>query len=67
MTEENPKQYAQKAQEHLQDMIQDLRDDVSMFEDEPQMKALLETSAEVLGGLHKAFQHYEQKSEAAWR
>jgi hypothetical protein len=31
------------------------------------LKAMFETSAEVLGGLRKAFQDYEQKNEAAWR
>ena len=28
---------------------------------------MFETSAEVLGGLVKAFHDYEQKNEAAWR
>jgi hypothetical protein len=28
---------------------------------------MLETSAEVLGELQKAFRDYEQKSEPAWR
>ena len=35
--------------------------------DEPQFKAMFETSAEVLGGLVKAFDDYERKNEAAWR
>jgi hypothetical protein len=35
--------------------------------DEPQLKAMFETSAEVLGGLIKAFRDYEQKNESAWR
>jgi hypothetical protein len=35
--------------------------------DEPQFKAMFEASAEVLGGLIKAFRDYEQKNEAAWR
>jgi hypothetical protein len=43
-----------------------LRKDIDKL-DEPQLKAIFETSAEVLGGLVKAFQHYEQKSENAWR
>jgi hypothetical protein len=34
---------------------------------EPQLKAMFETSAEVLGGLIKAFRDYEQKNESAWR
>jgi hypothetical protein len=35
--------------------------------DEPQLKAMFETSAEVLGGLSKAFDDYERKNEAAWK
>ncbi len=33
--------------------------------DEPQLKAMFETSAEVLTGLAKAFEDYERKNEAA--
>jgi hypothetical protein len=43
-----------------------LREDIERV-DEPQLKAMFETSAEVLGGLVKAFKHYEQKNESAWR
>jgi hypothetical protein len=47
--------------------IQDhLREDIAKV-DEPQLKAMFETSAEVLGGLLKAFSDYEKKNEAAWR
>jgi hypothetical protein len=67
MAIENPEDYAQKTREHMKEMIDDLRGDIDMFDDDPQIKALLETSAEVLGGLCNAFEHYEQKSEAAWR
>jgi hypothetical protein len=35
--------------------------------EEPRAEALFETTAEVLGGLKKAFEHYEEKSEEAWR
>jgi hypothetical protein len=34
---------------------------------EPKAQALFETSAEVLTGLAKAFDDFENKSEAAWR
>jgi hypothetical protein len=43
-----------------------LREDIQKV-DEPQLKAMFETSAEVLGGLIKAFGDYEKKNEAAWR
>jgi len=43
-----------------------LRRDIDVV-DEPQLKAMFETSAEVLGGLVKAFRDYEEKNESAWR
>jgi hypothetical protein len=43
-----------------------LREDIQKV-DEPQLKAMFETSAEVLSGLVKAFGDYEKKNEAAWR
>jgi hypothetical protein len=49
----------------LHDIKTHLREDVTKV-DEPQLKAMFETSAEVIGGLEKAFQDYEQKNEAAW-
>ena len=47
-------------------LIDHLRDDVERVT-EPQFQALLETSAEVLGGLRKAFKDYGKHAEAAWR
>lgn len=35
--------------------------------DDPSCAALCETSAEVLGGLETAFEHYQDRSEAAWQ
>jgi hypothetical protein len=35
--------------------------------DEPQLKAMFETAAEVMGGLKKAFSGHEKKNESAWR
>ena len=68
MTESNgdPRHHTQKMTKRLQDTITHLREDVTKV-DEPQLKAMFETSAEVLGGLVKAFKDYEQKNEAAWR
>ena len=43
-----------------------LRQDVDKVE-EPQLKALFEESAEVLGALAKTFEDYQSKCEAAWR
>jgi hypothetical protein len=46
--------------------ITHLREDIGKVE-EPQLKAMFETPAEVLGGPIKAFHDYEKKNEAAWR
>jgi uncharacterized membrane-anchored protein YhcB (DUF1043 family) len=65
-SELDPRHHTQKMQRQLQDTITHLRADIEKV-DEPQLKAMFETSAEVLGGLVKAFKDYEQKNEAAWR
>lgn len=61
----NPRHHTQKMQRRLQETIDHLREDIGKV-DEPQLKAMFETAAEVLGGLKKAFSDYEQKNEAAW-
>lgn len=62
----DPRHHTQKMRKALQDIRNHLREDVEKM-DEPQLKAMFETSAEVLGGLEKAFRDYEQKNEKAWR
>jgi hypothetical protein len=62
----NPRHHIQKMRHGLQDVIDHLRSDIEKV-DEPQLKAMFETSAEVLGGLVKTFDDYERKNEAAWR
>jgi hypothetical protein len=67
--------YTQKMQQVLRDFKDHLREDIEKDHlrediekvDEPQLKAMFETAAEVLGGLIKAFHDYEQKNERAWR
>ena len=61
-----PRHHTQNMQTRLQELMDHLREDIEKV-DEPQLKAMLETSAEVLGGLRKAFQDYERKNESAWR
>jgi hypothetical protein len=56
----------QDARERLGALADHFRDQISATE-EPQARAILETSAEVLGGLKKTFEDYAQKNEAAWR
>jgi hypothetical protein len=63
--EKNPRHHTQKMQKALQQIKDHLREDIEKVE-EPQLRAMFETSAEVLGGLIKAFRDYE-KNESAWR
>ena len=62
----DPIRHTQQIRERLQGLIDHLREDIGKV-DEPQAMALFETSAEVLGGLQRAFEHYEEKKEAAWQ
>ncbi|QQN61728.1 hypothetical protein JIR23_19045 [Bradyrhizobium diazoefficiens] len=62
----DPRHHTQKMRKALQDIRNHLREDIEKV-DEPQLKAMFETSAEVLRGLEKAFRDYEQKNEKAWR
>lgn len=64
--EHDPRTHTQNMQRRLQETIDHLRQDIEKV-DEPQLKAMFETSAEVLGGLVKAFQDYERKNESAWQ
>jgi hypothetical protein len=65
-TDHDPQHHTQMMQRRLQETVQHLREDIEKV-DEPQLKAMFETSAEVLGGLIKAFRDYEEKTEPAWR
>lgn len=64
--QKNPIYHTQKLKAQMRQLIEHLRADVGKVT-EPKAQALFETSAEVLTGLVKAFDDYEQKSEAAWR
>jgi len=50
----------------LRDTADHAREDIGKIDD-PKAEALFETTAEVLEGLEKAFEHFEQRSEAAWK
>jgi len=50
----------------LSEVRNHLRQDVRKVE-EPRAEALFETTAEVLGGLITAYEHYEHGAEEAWR
>jgi len=62
----NPKEHAQNIQSGIEEISDHLRKDISKVED-PRAKALFETSAEVLDGLTKAFSHFQQENEEAWK
>ena len=62
----HPRHHTRKMQKALSEIQNHLRQDIGKV-DEPQLKAMFETSAEVIGGLIKAFRDYEQKNEPAWR
>jgi hypothetical protein len=65
-TDRDPRHHTQKMQVRLKETMDHLREDIEKV-DEPQLKAMFETAAEVLGGLRKAFSDYEKKNESAWR
>ncbi len=66
MPEKDPRYHTQRVGRMIGDLIEHLREDIGKMDD-PQAKALFEVSAEVLGGLQKAFEHYESRSEKAWK
>jgi hypothetical protein len=64
--EPDPRHHTRKMQKAPGDIRDHLRADIEKV-DEPQLEAMFETAAEVLGSLVKAFRDYEQKNEPAWR
>ena len=62
----SPQHHTMNMRKRFQETVTHLRRDVDEVDD-PQLKAMFETSAEVLIGLTKAFEDYEKKNEAAWR
>lgn len=64
--ETDPRHHTAHVKRMLGGLVAHLRGDVGKVGD-PQGKAMFEVTAEVLGGLSKAFDDYEQRSEPAWR
>ena len=62
----DPAVHSAHLQQEVAALIDHLHKDIERVS-EPQFQALLETSAEVLGGLKKAFLDYGKHSEPAWR
>jgi len=61
-----PMPHVDNVRRALDELVDHLRRDVEKV-NEPRAKALFETTAEVLLGLRKAFEHYGQRSERAWK
>ncbi len=66
MAKDDPRIHVQNVGRMIEDVVIHLREDINKIDD-PQAKALFEVSAEVLGGLQKAFEHFENRTEKAWR
>jgi len=64
--ENHPCHHTAKMKTRLQELAQHLREDIAKI-DEPKARGMFETSAEVLDGLTRAFEHYEQGSERAFQ
>lgn len=65
-TSSNPMYHTSNLKNEISALIKHLGNDVTKVDD-ASAKALFEVSAEVLTGLQKASEDYEQKNEAAWK
>jgi len=65
-TSTDPKVHTAKLREEMRSLITHLRHDIAQV-NEPRAQALFETSAEVLEGLVKAYDDYDQGRETAFR
>jgi len=65
-TSTDPAVHSEHIQQELTELIDHMREDINRVS-EPRFQALLETSAEVLGGLRLAYLHYDQNAEKAWQ
>ena len=62
----DPHHHTTRIRARLDELIKHLREDIEQV-DEPQARALFETTAEVLTGLRTAYEHYERGSEPAFQ
>ncbi len=65
-TDKHPRFHTQRLKDRMEELIAHLKQSVDAV-NEPRAEALFETSAEVIGGLLTAFEHYEAANEAAWQ
>lgn len=66
MPQDDPNPYIKEYKHQFDELTHKLRRDLQQI-DEPQARALMETSAEVIRGLSKAFNDYQGKTEPAWK
>jgi hypothetical protein len=60
------RQHGMRPMQRLRETVDHLHADIERV-DQPRLKAMFETSAEVLEELVRAFRAYERKEEPAWR
>jgi hypothetical protein len=66
ISENDPRHHTANMRRMLTELIDHARRDSTKISD-PKAQALFETSAEVLIGIRKSFEDYEQGSEVAWK
>jgi hypothetical protein len=64
--ESDPRHHTIKIKGMLSDTATHLQEDIGKIAD-PRAEALFETTREVLNGLVKAYNDFEQRNEQAWR
>jgi hypothetical protein len=62
----DPRRHTAFIKQKLRELVEHAREDIGKVSD-PKAQALFETTAEVLNGLTKAYEHYERKTEPAWQ
>jgi len=62
----DPRTHTANVRKEFRTLIDHLRGDIERIDD-PKAQAVFETAAEVISGLDTAFEHYEEKSESAWK
>jgi hypothetical protein len=65
-SESDPRHHTAKLKQVLRDVANHAREDLGKVSD-PRAQALFETTAEVMIGLQKAYQDFEDRSEQAWK
>ena len=63
--ESDPRHHTAKIKRMLAEVREQARQDLGKITD-PKAQALFETTAEVVAGLEKAYDHFERRSEPAW-